>query len=115
MCSPYWLFWHTKTTGSDHTEARFSDSWKAPMFVAPSPKLLIVTLPSPFIWEDRPRPVAIGMPAPTMPVHSIRPWAGSAMCIGPPRPFDVPVCFPSTSPHSSRRGTPLATTSAVPR
>ena len=115
MCSPYWLFWHTNTTGSDHTDARLSDSWKAPMFVAPSPKLVIVTLPSPFSCDDRPRPTAIGMPAPTMPVHSIRPCSGSEMCIGPPRPLEVPVCLPSISAHISRSGTPLAISSAVPR
>ena len=57
VCSPYWLFWQTNTTGSDHTEARLSDSWKAPMFVAPSPKLQIVTRPSPLSCEARPRPI----------------------------------------------------------
>ena len=115
MCSPYWLFWQTNTTGRFHTEAMFSDSWKAPMLVAPSPKLQMVTRLSPFSAEARPSPVATGMPPPTMPVHSISPWSGAEMCIGPPRPFDVPVALPSISAHSSRIGTPLATSSASPR
>ena len=64
--------------------------------------------------DARPSPVATGMPPPTMPVQSISPWSGSEMCIGPPRPFDVPVALPSISAHSSRSGTPLATSSARP-
>ena len=34
---PYWLLIDRKTIGSCQTPARLSDSWKAPMFVAPSP------------------------------------------------------------------------------
>ena len=34
----YRLFSHTKITGSFHTTAKFSASWKAPMLVVPSPK-----------------------------------------------------------------------------
>ena len=115
VCSPYWLFWQTNTTGRFHTEAMLSDSWKAPMLVAPSPKLQMVTRPSRWSCEARPRPVAMGMPPPTMPVQSMRPCSGSEMCIGPPRPLEVPVALPSISPHSSRSGTPLATSSARPR
>ena len=37
------------------------------------------------------------------------------MCIGPPRPLDVPVALPSISAHISRNGTPLAISSAAPR
>ena len=36
--SAYPLFSQTNTTGSPMTAARLADSWKAPMFVAPSPK-----------------------------------------------------------------------------
>ena len=115
VCSPYWLFWQTKTTGSDQTEAMLSDSWKAPMFVAPSPKLQMVTRPSPWSCEARPSPIETGRPPPTMPVQSISPWSGSAMCIGPPRPLEVPVALPSISAQSSRSGTPLAISSPMPR
>ncbi len=40
---PYWLLMITNTTGSFHSLATLSDSWKAPMLVAPSPKMLITT------------------------------------------------------------------------
>ena len=36
--SAQWLFSQTKTAGTFQSCARLSDSWKVPMFVAPSPK-----------------------------------------------------------------------------
>ena len=65
-----------KTTGSFHSWARLSDSWKAPMFVAPSPKLAMATRSCPCSWAARANPLAIGMPPPTTPVVTIRPTAG---------------------------------------
>ena len=41
--SPKPLFSQTKTTGSFHTAARLSDSWKVPSLEAPSPKKQAVT------------------------------------------------------------------------
>jgi hypothetical protein len=62
----YRLFSQTKTTGSFQTAARFTASWKAPMFVVPSPKKQAVTLPS---WRMRlahAMPTAVGMCPPTI-------------------------------------------------
>jgi hypothetical protein len=42
----HWLFWHRKTTGTCHTPAKFSASWKSPSDVAPSPKYTITTASS---------------------------------------------------------------------
>ena len=64
------------------------------MLVAPSPKLTVVTRPVFCIWAASPRPLAIGMPAPTMPVVTISPEAGSDKCIGPPLPLQVPDTLP---------------------
>ena len=47
VVSAYWLFSHTKTTGSRHTAARFSDSWNTPWLEAPSPKNATTTVSSP--------------------------------------------------------------------
>ena len=115
VCSPYWLFWQTNTTGSFHTAAMFRASWKAPMLLAPSPKLTTVTRSVPSSWAASARPLAIGMPPPTMPVVTISPDAGWVMCIGPPLPLQVPVARPRNSAHSSRSGTPLARWSCRPR
>ena len=41
--SMYRLFSHTKIVGSWYTAAKLSASWKAPMFVAPSPKKATAT------------------------------------------------------------------------
>src|SRR3972149_883802 len=34
----YWLFSHTNSTGSFHTEAMFMVSWNVPWLLAPSPR-----------------------------------------------------------------------------
>ena len=113
--SPYWLFWQTNTTGRFHTAARLSDSWKAPMLAAPSPKLATVTRPSPCNFEARARPLAMGRPLPTTPVVTMTPERGSEMCIGPPLPLQVPPERPRISAISSGSGAPLAISSWIPR
>src|SRR3546814_9367005 len=75
-------------TGSFHNEARLSPSWNAPMFDAPSPKLVTVTFPSSLTSDAHPRPFAMGMTDPTMPVVTTTPLAGCVMCIGPPFPLN---------------------------
>ncbi len=44
---PYWLFSMTKSTGSFHTAARFTASWKSPSEVPPSPLNTAATRDSP--------------------------------------------------------------------
>jgi hypothetical protein len=44
--SPYSLFSHTNTTGRCSAHAMLAASWKAPMFVDPSPKKATAMLPS---------------------------------------------------------------------
>ncbi len=46
----HWLFWHTKTTGTCQTPAKFIASWKSPSEVAPSPKYAMTTTSSPRYW-----------------------------------------------------------------
>ena len=62
----YWLFSQTNTAGSRHTAARLTASWKAPMFVVPSPKKQTVIPPSPRIRLAQAMPTAVGMCPPTM-------------------------------------------------
>ena len=64
--SMYPLFSQTKITGRYQIAARLSASWKAPMFVAPSPKKQAVTRPASRIWLAQPRPAAMGRWAPMM-------------------------------------------------
>ena len=55
--------------------AMLSDSWKAPMFAAPSPKLATDTHLLPSRLAAQPSPVAIGIDDPTTPVVTITPLA----------------------------------------
>ena len=57
---PQWLFSTTNTTGSFHTAARFSASWKSPSLVAPSPVNAAATRRSPRSCAARARPSATG-------------------------------------------------------
>ena len=86
VVSAYWLFSHTKTTGSRHTAARFSDSWKTPWFEAPSPKNATTTVSSPRSFAASAAPHDSGIDAPTMPLAPRMCRSRSAMCIEPPRP-----------------------------
>ncbi len=56
-----------KTTGRSQTAARFSDSWKAPMFTAPSPSSQTTACLAPRRTSDSAIPVAIGSWPPTIP------------------------------------------------
>ncbi len=58
--SMYWLFSHTKITGSFQTTAVLSASWNAPMLVVPSPKKQTATCSVPRYWADQAAPAAIG-------------------------------------------------------
>src|SRR3546814_8550339 len=73
------------------------------MFDAPSPKLVTATLSSPRTCAASARPLAMGMPLPTMPVVTTTPLSGWVMCIGPPLPLHDPVVRPAYSAHNSRR------------
>src|SRR3546814_7171322 len=63
-------------TGSFQSAAMLSDSWKAPIFAAPSPKLAMDTCCLPSSLAAQPRPFAIGMDDPTTPVVTMQPLAG---------------------------------------
>ena len=95
--SAYPLFSQKKTTGSAHTAARLTASWKAPWATAPSPKKATATVPSDRNWAAVAAPAAIGSPAATIPLAPKMPSAGSAMCIDPPRPRLVPPSLPISS------------------
>ena len=62
------------------------DSWKVPWLEALSPKKHSVTSSVPLILEAMPEPVAMGMPAPTMPLAPRMPRDTSAACMEPPLP-----------------------------
>ena len=57
--------WKTKTAGTFQSWARFSASWKVPMFVAPSPKNATPTRGSPRSLNASAAPVMAGSPPPT--------------------------------------------------
>ncbi len=61
--SAQWLFWQTNTVFVFQSWARFSDSWKVPMFVAPSPKNATATRGSSRILNASPAPVIGRQPA----------------------------------------------------
>ena len=73
-------------------------SWNEPVLVAPSPKLTTVTRSSPLRLAAIARPTPTGGPAPTIPVDSITPCSGSAMCMVPPLPRLAPTVRPIISP-----------------
>ena len=52
----YWLFSHTKTTGSDQIAARLSDSSTTPWLMPPSPKKATATLSLPLPAHRKGRP-----------------------------------------------------------
>ena len=113
--SPYRLFSQTKTTGSFHTAARFIDSWKAPMLVAPSPNQVMETCPVPRSRALMPAPTATGRPAPTMANEPSSPSRMSVRCIEPPRPPETPVLRPKISAKAPSRSMPRATQGPCPR
>src|SRR5437870_7515404 len=98
----YMLFSQTKRTGSFHTAARLSASWKAPMLVAPSPKNAQATCFVPRYCADQAAPAAIGRCAPTMAYEPITPCSTLVRCIEPPLPFMSPHCRPISSPSTER-------------
>ena len=63
----YWLFSQMNTTGSFHSAASETPSWKAPWLTAPSPKKHSVTRPSPRYFDANATPAASGRWPPTMP------------------------------------------------
>ena len=67
--------------------AMFSDSWKVPWFVEPSPKKQTQTWSVPRMRMERPAPQAMQWPAPTMPFAPRMPLSRSAMCMEPPLPL----------------------------
>ena len=63
--SAQWLFSQTNTAGTFQSCARFSASWKVPMFVAPSPKKASATRGSPRSLNASAAPAIPGSPPPT--------------------------------------------------
>ena len=102
------MFSQKKTTGSAHTAARLTASWKAPWATAPSPKKATATVPSDRNWAAVAAPAAIGSPAATIPLAPKMPSAGSAMCIDPPRPRLVPPSRAISSANMPSGARPLA-------
>lgn len=98
VISAYRLFWQTSTNGKSHNAAMFAASWNEPVFVAPSPKLATTTRSRPLRRAAIANPTATGGPDPTIPVESITPRSGLAMCIVPPLPRADPTARPSISP-----------------
>ena len=98
----------TNTTGSFHSAARFSVSWKAPWLAAPSPMKETATPGLPCICRDSAAPTAGPMPSAMIPEQEkfTRP---SNRCMCPPRPPERPVALPKISAIISLRSTPLAT------
>jgi hypothetical protein len=68
------------------------------VLVAPSPKLTTVTRSIPLRLADIASPTATGGPAPTIPVDSMTPLSGLAMCMVPPLPRAAPTVRPIISP-----------------
>ena len=83
LYSPYRLFSITKRAGRRQTAARLRLSWKAPMFVAPSPKNATLTAPVRRYCADSAAPTVIGRFAPTIAFAPSAPRATSAKCIEP--------------------------------
>ena len=92
--SAQWLFWQTKTVLVFQSWARLSDSWKVPVFVAPSPKKATATRGSSRILKASPAPVIAGSPPPTTAFAPRFPRSTSYRCIEPPYPCEQPSIFP---------------------
>src|SRR3546814_118220 len=97
------LFPYTTLFRSFQLPAKFIASCTAPMLVAPSPKLTIVTRSSPRVLAANARPLAIGAPAPTIAVVSLEPEAGSEMCGPPTLPLLAPWARPNAPAHTPPR------------
>src|SRR5712692_6536717 len=100
--SMYRLFSQMNSTGSAHTAARLSASWKAPMLVAPSPKNATATWLLPRSLADQAAPAAMGRWAPTMAYEPSIPADDLVRCIEPPLALQRPVLLLiSSARHSS--------------
>ena len=104
----YWLFSQMKMTGSSFTAQKFIASWTVPLLIPPSPKKQTATWSEPLYLIDIAAPVAITVPAATMPFAPSTPLEKSATCMEPPRPLQPPVTFPYNSAISPLISTPLA-------
>ena len=113
--SPYKLFSMTNTIGSLKILAIFKVSWKAPIFVEPSPKIVSATESFFFNLAANATPAATGKPAPTMANVGISPTLASIRCIDPPRPPEQPITLPQISPSTPSGETPKASAVACPR
>src|SRR5260370_11194882 len=97
-----------KSAGSFHTDARLSASWKAPMFVAPSPKNATATWPVPRSRADQAAPAAIGRCPPTIPDEPNIPAEAFGQCLEPPLAPHRPVLLLISSARHSPRVAPPA-------
>jgi hypothetical protein len=60
------LFWHTNTTPTPNTPAKFIASWKSPSEVAPSPNIVMAMREDPRIRSAQASPTAWTMCPPTV-------------------------------------------------
>ena len=104
------MFSHTNTTGSRHTAARLSASWKAPMFVAPSPKNATATWSVPRSVADHAAPTAIGRCEPTIAYEPSIPASALVRCIEPPLALHSPVALLISSARHASGEAPQAIT-----
>ena len=102
------MFSTTKTSGKDITTARFIVSSTTPWFIAPSPKLVITTLPSSAFLADSAAPAAIGTPAPTIEFSPKKPFAEEEKNGDPARPPFNLDSLPIISANIASAGTPFA-------
>ena len=113
--SAYWLFSHTKMTGSFQMAARFMLSWTMPWLAPPSPKNATDTWSEPRCLAAIAAPTASGTLEPTTPFAPSIPLAMSAMCMEPPLPLLVPVARCRISAIMPRTSTPFAMQCPWPR
>lgn len=90
MDMAYWLFSHTKTTGSFQMAAIFRLSWKLALLAAPSPKKETTTLPLFCNTVLNPAPTERGMPPETMPVGPQTAQGKVSHVHGSPLPWGTP-------------------------
>ena len=83
-------------------------SWKAPIFVAPSPKKATDIRPLFVNLLANAAPTEIGTPAPTIPLAPSIARSKSQICMDPPFPLQYPVDLPISSAIIRLKSPPFA-------